>query len=532
MEHAVCACQRLSRNREIVAASENSSAKNDTRAFGVASIGRHAILYAVGNVLSKAVAFVMLPIYTRYLTPADYGVAALIEMTLDVIALLGGAQIAQGIFRFYHKAESDSERRAVVATALTTVTISYGLLAGGVFLAAAPLSRLVFGSDIHAGLIRLAAGSLALSGLIWVPQVLGRVEERSGLVVGANMLKLFVAVALNLLFVAGMRLGVRGIFLSTLGANIVVALWLGIWTIRKVGFGIDPALLRSLIRYGVPLIGVQAATFTMTFSDRYFLQAAGNEAMVGLYNLAYQFGFLMLMLGFVPIEMVWGPKRFEIARTPDPGPVLAKAFRLINVAVISIGVGIALFVSDVLRIMSTPPFHPAADVVPIILLAYVFHGWAMMHDIGVLVKERTEFLTVANWCAALVALAGFAILVPRFYAFGAATAAVLAFSVRWGLTYFFSQRLWKISYDWPPVLRLGAVGILVCLASALVPRMNLFASIAVHSLFLVAYCVIVWNARVLTADEKRGALLQARRLAGVLAARARGGSVNSGGMRS
>src|SRR5688572_27130201 len=153
------------------------------------------------------------------------------------------------------------------------------------------------------------------------------------------------------------------------------------------------------------------------------------------------------MLGFVPIEMIWAPRRFQVAKGPEPSPVLARAFRLINVSVLTIGVGIALFVGDVLRIMSTPPFHPAANLVPIILIAYVFHGWAMMHDIGVLVKERTEFLTMANWTAAAVALAAFAVLVPRYFAYGAATAAVIAFGVRWGMTYVFSQRLWKVDYE-------------------------------------------------------------------------------------
>lgn len=504
-----------------MASSESSSAKADVSTIGVASIGRHAVLYAIGSILSKAVAFLMLPIYTRYLTPADYGVAALIEMTLDVIALLGGGQIAQGVFRFYHKADTDAERRAVVATALTAVSASYATLSLIVVAAADPLSRLVFKSDVHAGLIRLAAASLALNGMMWVPLVLARVEERSMLVVGTSLVKLFLAVGLNLVFVVGMHLGVRGVFLSTLGSNLVVGVGLGIWILRRVGLGIDTRLLRSLVRYGVPLIGVQAATFTMTFSDRYFLQAAGNESMVGLYNLAYQFGFLMLMLGFVPIEMVWGPKRFQVARGPNPSPLLARAFRLINVAVMTIGVGIALFVGDVLYVMSTPPFHPAARVVPIILIAYVFHGWAMVHDIGVLVKERTEYLTIANWVAALVALAGFAVLVPRYFAFGAAAAAVIAFSVRWSLTYIFSQRLWHVSYDWPPVLRLAALAVVACVLSTLLPSLHILASVGAHGLLFVVYAVAVWHAGVLTSDEKREATRLTRLVIAWLGARLR-----------
>jgi O-antigen/teichoic acid export membrane protein len=488
----------------------------------VASIGRHALLYAIGQVLGKAVAFLMLPIYTRFLTPADYGVVALIDMTLDVIAIVAGAAIAQGIFRFYHKALTDSERAAVVSTALAALGVSFVIFGAVIFAASGFISRVIFGSLANAGLIRIGAMSFALSAMLLVPLAYGRVRERSGLVVGANLVKLVLQVGLNLIFIVGMGMGVRGVFLSTLLANLVLGLGLTAWAVREVGLRVSPPVLRSLVRYGVPLMGTQAATFTMTFADRYFLQAAGNETMVGLYNLAYQFGFLLLMLGFVPVEMIWGPRRFQVANSPDPGPVLAKAFRLINVSIVTIGVGIALFVGDVLRIMSTPPFHPAAAIVPVILVAYIFHGWAMMHDIGVLVKERTEYLTLANWTAAVVALGAFAVLIPRWYAFGAAAAAVLAFSVRWGLTYWFSQRLWPVRYDWAPIVRLLAVAVAIVTAAGLLPRMALPASVALHLGMLGLFGVLVWIVPVLTLEEKAGARAAASRLRAALAARVRG----------
>jgi O-antigen/teichoic acid export membrane protein len=458
----------------------------------------------------------MLPIYTRYLTPADYGVAALIEMTLDVIAMLGGAGIGLGIFRFFHKADSDSERRAVISTAMSAVTIAYGAIGLAVVLAADSVSGLLFRSPEHAELVQLAGMSLAMQGLIWVPLAYGRVLERSGLVVGASVVKLVISLALNLLFVVGMELGVRGIFLSSLGANAGLAIWLGILTMKEVGIAVRPHILKSLIRFGMPLVGVQMATFTMTFADRYFLQGAGNETMVGIYNLAYQFGFMMLMLGFVPIEMVWGPRRFQVAREPDPSPPLAQAFRLINVSIFTVGMGIALFVGDVLRIMSTPAFHPAAAIVPIVLVAYVFHSWAMVHDLGAMVKERTEYLTIANWIAALVALAAFALLVPRLFAAGAALAAILAFGTRWGLTYYFSQRLWPVRYDWMPIARLALITGAVFGLAALFPRLPLPTSIGTHALLFALFVAIVWNARILTASEKCQAREVGSRLAGAL----------------
>lgn len=487
----------------------------------MASVGRHAVVYAIGNLLSKAVAFLMLPIYTRYLSPADYGVVALIDMTLDVVAIVAGQQIASGIFRFYHKADTDRERLDVIATAQGAMALSYLLVGSATFLAADPLARLIFDSEANAPLIRIAAMSFVLQCLVIVPMAFARVKDRSGLIVSTNMAKLVIQIVLNIVFIVVLGLGIRGVFLSTLFANLAVGVVLSTWTVRQAGLRISATVLRSLVRYGVPLMGMQAATFTMTFADRYFLQAAADEAAVGLYNLAYQFGFLMLIMGFAPVEMVWGPRRFQVAKGPDPGPVLARAFRLINVVVISVGVGIVLFVGDVLRIMTTPPFFPAAALVPIILIAYVFHGWAMMQDLGILVKERTELAAAVNWIAALVALAAFAILVPRYQAYGAALAAIAAFFVRWSLTYAVSQRVWPIRYDWPPVFRLLAVATGCSLVAVLAPALALPVSIALHLVLLVVYGILVWLAAILTPEEKQLIRGSVNRVAGTIGARAR-----------
>src|SRR5204862_2953786 len=105
-----------------------------TTPFQMSRIGRHGLVYAAGLVLSKAVAFVMLPVYTRYLTPADYGLLQLIQMVIEVASIVAGSRLGAGIFRFYHKAETAAERRAVLSTAVIVLLTSYTLAATAVYI--------------------------------------------------------------------------------------------------------------------------------------------------------------------------------------------------------------------------------------------------------------------------------------------------------------------------------------------------------------------------------------------------------------
>src|SRR5207247_9247481 len=113
----------------------------------------------------------------------------------------------------------------------------------------------------------------------------------------------------------------------------------------------------------------------------------------------------------------------------------ARGLSFFNLVCLCVAVLIILFAGDFLRIVAAPAFRPAADLVPVIVLAYVLQSWTIMHYIGIQIRERTEFYTLANWAGAIVALAGCAVLTPRLLGHRPALATVAAFAVREGAVY-------------------------------------------------------------------------------------------------
>jgi O-antigen/teichoic acid export membrane protein len=320
-------------------------------------------------------------------------------------------------------------------------------------------------------------------------------------VLGASLASLFIGLTLNIVFVVALEMGILGIFYSSLIANTVVGLVLGVWLLTRVGISFSKRQYRSLLRYGVPMIGMQVATFAATFGDRYFLQATGDTAQVGLYNLAYRFGFLLAAVGFGPFDQVWGPKRFEIARRGDRDELLSKGFLFLNLWLVWFALAISLFILDFFRIMTTPEFFSASRYVHLILVAYVFQVWASTQDIGILIREKTEYLTLANWIAAGVALTAFAILIPRFGGMGAAVATLFSLSTRWGLTYTLSQRLWRVEYRWGPVRRLVTLALAAAGIGLALPVLPILLSIPLRAVILLFFTCSIW-VWVLDASER------------------------------
>lgn len=465
-------------------------------------VAKHSLIYGLGMLVSRAVSIVMLPIYLNYLTPADYGVLFLVEMTLDFIAIVGGGQLALGIFRFYHKTDDLADKYEMVSTSFALVGLMYAVVGTLTFLSAGIIADLLFGGPEHIIVVRIASVNLAAGAMVIVPLSLARVEDLSRLYVTVNVGKLLLAVAMNIFFIVILGMGVLGIFLSSLLTNILVGTILSIWLVRRVGRRVSRTWTRQLLRYGIPLMGMQVATFVTTFSDRYFLQAASDEDLVGLYGLAYQFGFLLIYVGVTPINMVWGPKRFEVARGGHRDVLLSRGFLMQNIVLFTTAVGICLFVADVLRVIAKPEFHSAAAVVPVILIAYVFQTWADLQDIGILVVERTKFLTLANVIGATVAVVGYATLIPRYLEWGAATATVMAFATRYAFTYAFAQRFWPVRYRWRPILILAAWSVGVVLFSLNLPAMQVVLSLTTRVLLVLVFGAGLWLLPILATDER------------------------------
>ncbi len=482
----------------------------ETTPFRLSRVGRQALVYGAGILLSKAAAFVMLPVYTRYLTTTDYGVLDLINVTLiEATTVFAGASLVIGIFRFYHKAEGPDERQALLSTALLLLSASYAILAGCIFVMAPQLSTLLFGSSGKTTLLRIASGSLAWEGFILVPLAYLRIRERSQLFVIAQSAKLALQLGLNLVFLIPFGMGAQGVLLSGLLANSVLAPVLLGYLLREIAFRPSRQAARQLLRFGVPLITTQMAMFIVTYADRYFLQAAAGSAVVGLYALSYQFGFLLFTLADVPFSQVWDPLRFEVAKRPDRDRIYARYFVYLSVVFMTLGTLLALFVRDFLRVMAAPAFLHAADIVPLLLAAYMFHGWAKFHSIGILVRERTWFIACADWSAAIVALVCYWLWIPPLLGFGAALATLAAFAVRWAIVYGVSQWLWPVRYEWRGVVQLAGVAGVVVAVGLLLPGETLVESVGARLVMFAVLGVALWCLPLLS-DEERALLRRAR----------------------
>ncbi len=474
---------------------------------GRRKMGAEALIYMLGMLLSRAASLIMLPVYTRLLTPADYGVLQLLDMTSDVAAILVSAGCTAGVMRFYFKAQADRERRAVLGSAFT-LQIALNL-AGTILLVifAGSIWRQVLHGAQSKELVYLAAANFTLGSLSIVPLIYMQIEKRALLFSTVSLARLVLQLSGNILFLVVLHDGPRGILLSSLIVNVVLGLFTTAWMIRRIGLVVSKNALLDLRRFGLPYQLATVGTFIVSFGDRIFLDKYGGLASVGLYGLAYQFGFVLDQIGIAPFVRAWTPRRFEYAHEAaalrDAKNV--QGFRYFNVLAFTCAVGIAVFVHPALRILAHRDYWSAADIVPIILGAYIVQGWVAVVELGIDLSERTKYANYGVWASVAAVLVLYGLLIPTFGGFGAAWATLIAFVVRLGFHWHFSQRLWPIAYRWAPTFRIAAYAVATSIASIYLRSESLAAEIVLGTGLFGLFVVVVWSS-VLHAEDRRAIL--------------------------
>lgn len=392
---------------------------------------RHSAVYGAGLIASRMMSVLLLPIYTRYLSPADYGVIAILDITAGLLAVLVGAGIAQAVQRFHFDSEDPDDRARVWWTGLAFVATTATVLALPAWWMRESLARLTLGAEVADGAFfyALVLPTMWFSTVTGILQNYVRVRKWSNLFVVVTVGNMLINVGLNLWFLIGLDMGVAGILLGNLiGAALLFAILLSVFARALGRLRMRRALIAPLVAFGAPILVTTLLHWVMHEADRYFLRHFLDVGQVGLYSIAYQIGYGVNTLLLVPFLSIWTVVIYEIAEQPDAREVYARVFRYYVCGTALVMLGVSIVAGLLVRLLTTPRFYTAAEIVPIVCLAYVFFSLDAHFRVPALLAKRTATMLLPAAVAAVINLAANLVLIPRLGAAGAAWAAVVTFA--------------------------------------------------------------------------------------------------------
>ena len=434
-------------------------------------IFRNSSFYLVGNIASRVIGFLAIPIYSRFLSPTQYGIIELIELSTQVVAIAFGLQsIGTVITRMYYDQTNATQKREVVSTGLIATTLVSALVALAAILAAAPLSRAVFHSTENAPLLQAAFAAMFFSNLMEVVLVYERIREHARFFLSYSLVTLFITLALNIYFIGFLGAGVWGFVYSKLIVTGVGSMYLMRRAFLDVRWNWRDRYIRQFIHLGLPLTVASVSFFAIHFSDRFFLSAAVSLADLGRYALAYRFAFLVSVIVSDSFGKSWNVTFYRLVGQAGWRQQFGQIAKYLIFAECAAGLALCLAAPELLYVMVPESFYPPTLLLPILVLAYVLRDIGDFYRNLLLINKRTALIgRLVFGGAVLNAGLNFA-LIPALGLYGAALATLATWSIYLVVFWIFACREHGVPSQATAVLKI------IVLASAILGLRHSFAT--------------------------------------------------------
>ena len=461
--------------------------------------------YTAASIVSKVIAVALLPLYTRYLTPEDYGAAEVLFAAVVAASIVIRFGLIEAILRFYYKEDEDPAQ--VVAGSFAGLFWLSTLGALVLLPFAGPLSELLLPEPealggSAPGLVRIAIGGLWVLTLWEFMLTLFRLEERARAFFATTILNVLVSIGLTVVLVVGFDEGARGLLLGSYaaGAAFVVGLIALQW--QRLSLRIDRGLLRRLFRFGLPTMPAEVSLYLLNFVDRLIIVRTLGLAEAGLYSLAVKFAQAVnvLVRGF---QLAWPPLAYSIRDDDEARRTYATVVTLFVAACSFVVTGMWLFSRWIVRALAAPEFFDSYEAIGLIATAVTLYALYLVLVVILGRTGRTEFNFPAAIGALVTNVALNLVLVPPLGIVGAGLTLVASYMVVLGLMYVFTQRLFPVPYEWGRLLRVVlTVAALVGLGELLTPTSGADGLLLRAALF-AAYPLLLFATGFFTPGERR-----------------------------
>ncbi len=460
-------------------------------------------LYTVGEVLRSSLSFLLLPIYTRLLSPADYAILGVMSPIFSLLSILLALGMPTALLRFYFDYRGDEATLRRYVGTVTVFGVGCGLL-GSLFLTLlgpAIFSWLLPNTPFRP-FVLITIWNAGISVLSVLALQLFRARQQAQYFVTFSLVDFGLTTGLIILLVVGLQLGALGSLWGQLLAAVVMAAP-ALWILARAGWlGFNWSLLRPSLALGLPLLPFLLGTWALNVSDRIVLDGLVTREALGLYTLGYQFGVLLNIIAMA-LNNAWQPFFFQHAAERDQHAMIG-AFITYQVALmVLLALAVALLAPDVIRIIAAPAYWSAAAIVPWIAAGYVARYLYFFPVNSLLFKKRPGWIAGLTILAAALNIGLNLLLVPRFGIMAAAVNTLVAFAVLFALVYVVGQRVFFIRYEWSRLVWLiGLALLLFALGSWLAPTENVFLSMAFKLVLLACLPLTLWLTGFLTPAEK------------------------------
>jgi len=464
---------------------------------------KHSAVYGVAAVLNRGAAFAIIPIYTKNLSTADYGILGLIVVASEIIGTVLGMGLGLSMSRIYFDYKEERDRGEVVTTALLTFCLAALAFLVPYSFFSEQAAELLLQESGRGKLLMLGTTGLLLNSAFTLGLQYLRVIQNSKAVLAISTVRSILYLGLSALFVAGLDMGIDGAVTGVLITNGTVATLLIGSILWQHGVRLSRTKLKAMLSFGLPVLPGSFAEFGIVFLDRYLVLQFVSMSAAGVYFLGLRLGSLLYALLIVPFGQIYIARRLKALGDEDKDEDASHIFTLFFLLICGASLGLALFAPEIVQLIGTAEYTQASSVIPLIALVQVLASMLLITQLGMFYRKLSGRLMSTSLAMLLVHLPLCYVLVSNFGLIGAPIALCASTFVKLLVTIFLARNLNGPRPEWRRLFGVLGTAAFFYALGLLAPSEPYGVSLGIRATLCIAFAMVMVNSPLLEVSERQ-----------------------------
>ena len=380
----------------------------------------NSLILTIGNFITKIIAFLLMPLYTTYMTTEQYGIADIINTVVELLIPIFTLSISEGVFRFC--LDKENSKSEILRNSIKVVLLGFIII-----LIIAPIANFFIETNFIVLFLVLYITTAIKNVLSQFCRGIGNIKEFtiSG-IVGALAL-----VILNIILLVQYKLGVMAYIIAICGSNLVTSIY--IYFKCNIKYYIKENKTKQkieaqLLKYSIYLIPNSIAWWFTNISSRYILMAYGGAKISGIYAASSKIPTIINILSNI-FQQAWQSSSTEQYESSNRNVFYTNIFKVFSIFVIMSASVIILLTPYISKILLTNEFYEGWKITPLLIVSAVMCAYSYYFGTFYVAAKESKWVMISTMIGAITNVFACIILVPKFGMIGAAIASVLSYVI-------------------------------------------------------------------------------------------------------
>lgn len=441
--------------------------------------------------------FILLPVYTFYISTEDYGIINSMQVLSAIIVLFFTCALDRGVLRMYYDFDSSLSKKMYLGTISISIFIISTVFLLLFFLFSDKLNLIYISIDFYP-FYSYTLISCYLEVFSLIPLIYLQIHNKPLIYISLNLFKFIIGVSLTLYFIIFLNAGALGMIKALFFSNLIVLPIYLYYAIKSFSFKLDFKMLLDTFKFTLPILPTLLAAWVLNISDRIFVEKYFNMIDVGIYSLGSKISGSVLIL-FGAFSIAYSPYFFEKAKKQPNNKDLFLFNKQICVFFLFLTFSLFILSKEIIKIFFKADYYESVNVIQILSLHTILSVFLGILNLMYYQSKATLPLLYIFILGSVVNIVLNFILIPELSFIGASYATVLSFLAMFLIQLKFAKNYYYIPFDWKIIFRVTVGFLVIYYLFELLRLDNLYISIISKCFILIfTFFILVGRENILT----------------------------------